>query len=147
MIGTKWVFRNKHVENGKIIKNKASFSQQEGIDYTKTFALVARLKAIHILLSFATHNNIILYQMDVKSAFLNGTINEEVYVKQPSSFLSDDFQNYVFKLKKVLYVQIHDDIIFCANDVILCEEFLKLMQEEFEMNMMGEFFGTSNQTN
>ena len=95
-------------ENGIIIRNKArlvaqGYNQQEGIDYEETFAPVARLEAIRMLLAFACHKNFILYQMDVKSAFLNGFINEEVYVEQPPGFESFNFPNHVFKLKKALY--------------------------------------------
>ena len=83
IIGTKWVFRNKLNEQVEVIRNKArlvaqGYSQQEGIDYTETFALVARLEAIRLLLSYAVNHNITLYQMDVKSAFLNGVISEEI---------------------------------------------------------------------
>ena len=86
VIGPKWVYRNKMDENGIIIRNKArlvaqGYNQQEGIDYEETFAPVARLEAIRMLLAFACYKNFILYQMDVKSAFLNGFINEEVYVE------------------------------------------------------------------
>jgi len=78
---SKWVFRNKLNEQGEVTKNKdrlvtQGYSQQEGIDYTKTFALVARLESIRLLLSYAVNHGIILYQMDVKSAFLNGVIEE-----------------------------------------------------------------------
>ena len=95
-------------ENDIIIRNKArlvaqGYNQQEGIDYEETFAPVARLEAIRMLLAFACHKNFILYQMDVKSAFLNGFINEEVYVEQPLGFGSFNFPNHVFKLKKILY--------------------------------------------
>src|ERR1044072_4471729 len=88
VIGTKWVFRNKLNEKGEVVRNKArlvaqGYSQQEGIDYTETFAPIARLEEIRLLISFFVNHNIILYQMDVKSAFLNGYISEEVYVKQP----------------------------------------------------------------
>ena len=108
VIGTKWVYRNKMDENGIIIRNKArlvaqGYNQQEGIDYEETFAPVARLEAIRMLLAFACHKNFILYQMDVKSAFSNGFINEEVYVEQPPGFGSFNFPNHVFKLKKELY--------------------------------------------
>jgi len=86
IIGTKWVFINKLNEQGEVTRNKAwlvaqGYSQQEGIDYTETFAPVARLEAIRLLLSYAINHGIILYQMDVKSAFLNGVIEEEVFVK------------------------------------------------------------------
>jgi len=88
IIWTRWVFRNKLDEEGKIIRNKArlvaqGYNQQERIDYDETFALVARLEAIRILLAYASHKNIKLFQMDVKSAFLNGFLHEEVYVHQP----------------------------------------------------------------
>ena len=102
------MYRNKMDENGIIIINKArlvaqGYNQQEGIDYEETFAPVARLEAIRMLLAFACHKNFILYQMDVKSAFLNGFINEEVYVEQPPGFGSFNFPNHVFKLKKAFY--------------------------------------------
>ncbi|GJR20017.1 retrovirus-related pol polyprotein from transposon TNT 1-94 [Tanacetum coccineum] len=85
-IGFKWVFRNKKDEHGITTKNKArlvaqGYSQEEGIDYDETFALVARMEAIRIFLAFATYMNFKVYQMDVKSAFLNGKLKEEVYVK------------------------------------------------------------------
>ena len=108
VIGTKWVFRNKIDENGIIVRNKArlvaqGYNQQEGIDYEETFSLVARLKAIRMSIVFACYKNFILYQMDVKSVFLNGFINEEVYVEQPSGFESFNLPNHVFKLKNALY--------------------------------------------
>ena len=79
------------------------YNQEEGIDYEETFAPVARMEAIRILIAFAAHMEIKLYQMDVKSAFLNGYLKEEVYVKQPPGFESDEFPNHVFKLDKALY--------------------------------------------
>ena len=108
IIGTKWVFRNKLNEQGEVTRNKArlvaqGYSQQEGIDYSETFAPVARLEAIRLLLSCAVNHGIILYQMDVKSAFLNGVIEEEVYVKQPPGFEDLKYPDHVFKLKKSLY--------------------------------------------
>ncbi|XP_066374820.1 uncharacterized protein [Miscanthus floridulus] len=107
-IGTKWVFKNKQGEDGHVVRNKArlvaqGFSQKEGIDYGETFAPVARLEAIHILLAFAASRGYKLYQMDVKSAFLNGFIEEEVYVKQPPGFEHPNFPDRVFKLQKALY--------------------------------------------
>ncbi|GJS29291.1 retrovirus-related pol polyprotein from transposon TNT 1-94 [Tanacetum coccineum] len=79
------------------------YNQQEGIDYDETFAPVARLEAIKIFLAFPTYMNFIVYQMDVKSAFLNGKLKEEVYVKQPPGFESNEFPNHVCKLDKALY--------------------------------------------
>ncbi|GJS52033.1 retrovirus-related pol polyprotein from transposon TNT 1-94 [Tanacetum coccineum] len=186
VIGTKWVFRNKLDENGIISRNKPrlvaqGYNQQEGIDYDETYAPVARLESIRILLAIAYENDFKLYQMDVKSAFLNGFINEEVYVAQPSGFIDFQKPNYVYKLKKALYglkqapkawyarlkaflikheylmgmvdntlftkkskshlniVQIYvDDIIFGSTCQNLCDDFAKIIHDEFEMSMMGE---------
>jgi hypothetical protein len=91
VIGTKWVYRNKQDEHGIVVKNKArlvskGYSQLEGLYYGETFAQVARLEAISILLAYAPSHKMKLFQMDVKSAFLNGFINGEVYVEQPPGF-------------------------------------------------------------
>ncbi|WVZ81027.1 hypothetical protein U9M48_028454 [Paspalum notatum var. saurae] len=101
-IGTKWVFKNKQGENRMVVRNKG-FCQKEGIDYEETFAPVARLEAIRILLAFAAPKGFKLQQMDVKSAFLNGFIEEEVYVRQPLVFESARFPDRVYKLRKALY--------------------------------------------
>ena len=84
-IGTRWVFRNKLDGDGIVVRNKArlvakGYSQEEGIDYDETYALVARLEAIKIFLAFAAHSNFKVYQMDMKSAILNGKLEEEVYL-------------------------------------------------------------------
>jgi hypothetical protein len=88
VIGTKWVFENKQDVNGILVRNKARlvaqrYSQVEGIDYGETYAPVAHLESIHILLAYASHHNFTLQQMDVKSAFLNGPLHELVYVNKP----------------------------------------------------------------
>jgi hypothetical protein len=108
VIGTKWIFKNKQDENGIVVRNKArlvaqGFSQVEGIDYGETYAPVARLESIRILLAYASHQNFKLQQMDVKSAFLYGPLKEEVYVKQPPGFEDPNFPNHVYKLDKALY--------------------------------------------
>ena len=108
IIGTKWVYRNKLDEKGNVIRNKArlvakGYNQEEGIDFDETYAPVARLEAIRLLLAFACYMNFNLFQMDVKSAFLNGNILEEVYVDQPPGFENHAFPNHVFKLNKALY--------------------------------------------
>ena len=108
VIGTKWVFRNKQDDQGVVVRNKArlvakGFSQVEGLDFGETFAPVARLEAIRILLAYASSYDIKLYQMDVKSAFLNGYINEEVYVDQPPGFEDPRYPNHVYRLSKALY--------------------------------------------
>jgi hypothetical protein len=106
-IGTKWVWKNKEGENGEVLRNKSrlvaqGYSQKEGIDY-ETFAPVARLEAIRILLTFSVAKGFKLYQMDVRSAFLNGFLKEEVYVKQPLGFESAEFPHRLYRLRKALY--------------------------------------------
>jgi hypothetical protein len=107
-IGTKWVWKNKEGENGEVVRDKSrlvaqGYSQKEGIDYEESFAPVARLEAIRILLAFSMAKRFKLYQMDVKSAFLNGFLEEEVYVKQPPVFERVEFPHKVYRLRKVLY--------------------------------------------
>ncbi|GJY31553.1 retrovirus-related pol polyprotein from transposon TNT 1-94, partial [Tanacetum coccineum] len=186
IIGTKWVFRNKLDENGIVSRNKArlvaqGYNQQEGINYDETYALVARLESIRILLAYSCVLDFNLFQMDLKSAFLNGFINEEVYMAQPLGFIDFEKPDHVYKLKKALYglkqapkawydrlkaflikheykmgmvdntlftkkkssnliiVQIYvDDIIFGSTCQDMCDEFAKIMHDEFEMSMMGE---------
>jgi hypothetical protein len=108
VIGTKWVFKNMQGEDGEIVRNKAHlvaqwFSQVEGLDFGETFALVACLEAIRILLALAAYKGFKLYQIDVKSAFLNGVIQEEVYVRQPLGFENRRYPDRVYKLSKALY--------------------------------------------
>ncbi|GJW50203.1 putative ribonuclease H-like domain-containing protein [Tanacetum coccineum] len=107
-IGTKWVYRNKKDERGVVVRNKARLvaqghRQEEGIDYDEVFAPVARLEAIRIFLAFASYMGFIVYQMDVKSAFLYGKIDEEVYVSQPPGFLDPKYPQKVYKVVKALY--------------------------------------------
>jgi hypothetical protein len=108
VIGTKWVLGNKQDENGVVTRNKArlvaqGFTQVEGLDFEETYAPVARLEAIRMLLAYAAHHDFKLYQLDVKSAFLNGPIQEFIYVEQPPGFEDLKFPNHVYKLQKVLY--------------------------------------------
>jgi hypothetical protein len=103
-IGTKWVWKNKEAENGEVMRNKLTlvtqgYSQKEGIYYEETFAPVDRLEAIRILLAFSVAKGFRLYQMDAKSAFLNGFLKEEVYVRQPPGFESVEFPHRVYKLR------------------------------------------------
>ncbi|GJR17002.1 ribonuclease H-like domain-containing protein [Tanacetum coccineum] len=107
-IGTKWVYRNKKDERGIVIKNKARLvaqghTQEEGIDYDEVFAPVARIEAIRIFLAYASYMGFTVYQMDVKSAFLYGQIEEEVYVCQPLGFEDPDHPDKVYKVVKALY--------------------------------------------
>ncbi|GJW89283.1 retrovirus-related pol polyprotein from transposon TNT 1-94 [Tanacetum coccineum] len=171
-------------ENGVVSRNKVrlvaqSYNQQEGIDYDETYAPVARLESIRILLAYACALD--LFQMDLKSAFLNSFMNEEIYMAQPLGFIDFANPNHVYRLKKALYglkqapkawydrlkaflikhdctmgmvdntlftkkknsnliiVQIYvDDIIFGSTCQELCDDFAKIMHDEFEMSMMGE---------
>jgi hypothetical protein len=108
VVGTKWVFRNKQDEHGVVTRNKArlvakGYAQVAGLDFEETFAPMARLESIHILLAYAAHHSFRLFQMDVKSAFLNGPIKEEVYVEQPPGFEDERYLDHVCKLSKALY--------------------------------------------
>ncbi|GJW58478.1 putative ribonuclease H-like domain-containing protein [Tanacetum coccineum] len=108
VIGTKWVYRNKRDERGVVVRNKArlvaqGYTQEEGIDYDEVFAPVARIEAIRLFLAFASFMGFIVYQMDVKSAFLYGTIDEDFFVSQPPGFVDPDHPNKVYKVVKALY--------------------------------------------
>jgi hypothetical protein len=108
VVGTEWVFHNKQDKYGVVIRNKSrlvtkGYSQVESLDFDKTFASVGRLESIHILLAYATHHDFKLYQMDVKSVFLNGSIKEEVYVKQPPGFKNKEYPNYIYKPHMTLF--------------------------------------------
>jgi hypothetical protein len=103
LIGAKWVFKNKQ-ENETVVRNKArlitkGYSQVEGVDFDATFSPIARLEAICIMLAYSSHHHFRLYPMDVKSAFLNGYINEEFFVEQPPRFENPKKLNHVYKLK------------------------------------------------
>ncbi|GJU15944.1 putative ribonuclease H-like domain-containing protein [Tanacetum coccineum] len=159
-IGTKWVYRNKKDERGVVVRNKARLvtqgdRQEEGIDYDEVFAHVAMIEAIKIFLAFASYMGFIVYKMDVKSAFLYGKIDEEVYVSQPpawyatlSTFLlkngyrrgTIDKTLFIKKDKHdIILVQVYvDDIIFGSTKKSWCDEFEALMKSRFQMSSMGE---------
>nr|GEV58150.1 hypothetical protein [Tanacetum cinerariifolium] len=108
IIKTKWIFKNKKDESSLVIRNKArlvavGYSQQEGIDYDETFAPVAQIEAIRLFLAYAAHKDFTVFQMDVKTAFLNGILKEEVYVSQPPGFVSKQYPDHVYALDKALY--------------------------------------------
>ncbi|GJZ06102.1 putative ribonuclease H-like domain-containing protein [Tanacetum coccineum] len=157
---TKWVFKNKKDEREIVIRNKErlvaqGYTQEEGIDYDEVFAPDARIEAIRLFLAYASFKDFVVYQMDVKSAFLYGKVKEEVYVCQPPGFEDSDFPDRVYKVEKALYglhqaprawhkgnillVQVYaDDIIFGSTKKELCNAFEKLMHEKFQMSSMGE---------
>ena len=108
VIGTKWVFRNKLNEDGQVSRNKArlvykGYSQQEGIDYGETFSPIARLEGVRTLLAYPAYKGFKVYQMDVKSTFLNGILDEEVYIEQLEGFVDPNKIDIVCKLYKALY--------------------------------------------
>ena len=107
-IGVKWVFKTKFNKNGEVDKYKArlvakGYCQQYGIDYAEVFALVARLDTIRIIIAFDAQKSWVIYQLDVKSAFLHGKINEEVFVDQPSGYEQKGHESKVYRLKRALY--------------------------------------------
>ncbi|KAJ9558178.1 hypothetical protein OSB04_012792 [Centaurea solstitialis] len=108
VIDTKWLFKNKRDANNIIVRNKArlvakGYRQQEGIDYDETFAPVARLEAIRMFLAYAAYKDFTVFQMDVKTTFLDGHLKEEVYVAQPEGFVDKEHPDYVYVLDKALY--------------------------------------------
>nr|GEY34995.1 hypothetical protein [Tanacetum cinerariifolium] len=120
--------------------------QEEGIDYDEVFALVDRIKAIRIFLAFASLMRFIVYQKDVKSAFLYGTIDEEVYVTQPPGFVDPkrgtiDKTLFIKKDKKdIMLVQVYvGDIIFGSTKKSWCDEFEALMKSRFQMKILKKF--------
>ncbi|GKC33493.1 putative ribonuclease H-like domain-containing protein [Tanacetum coccineum] len=130
------VYKNKKDERGIIVRNKArlvaqGYTQEKGIDYDEVFAPVARIEAIRLFLAYASFMGFIMYQMDVKSAFLYGTIEEEVYVYQPPGFEDPQFPNKVYKV----YV---DDVIFGSTKKSLCVEFEQMMHKRFQISSIGE---------
>ena len=173
-------------ENGDVIRIKAKlfckrYTQQEGIDFEESFAPVARLDAIRMFLAISSFQEFRVYQMDVKSTFLNGDLEEEVYIEQPDGFILGNDQKLVCRLRKALYglkqaprawyyrldkylhqqgfskglddsnlyikiennkllilVVYVDDIIFCSNEEAMSRNFASVMQQEFEMSLLGE---------
>ncbi|GKC56771.1 retrovirus-related pol polyprotein from transposon TNT 1-94 [Tanacetum coccineum] len=104
----KWLFNNKHDEENTVIRNKThpvmrGYHQEEGIDFEESFALVARMEAIRIVLAYVAHKSFTVFQMDVKTAFLHGSLKEDVYVCQPEGFIDANHSSHVYKLKKALY--------------------------------------------
>ncbi|GKC40326.1 retrovirus-related pol polyprotein from transposon TNT 1-94 [Tanacetum coccineum] len=108
LIKLKWIYKVKTDEFGGVLKNKArlvaqGFRQEEGIDFEESFTPVARIEAIRIFVANAANKNMTIFQMDVKTAFLNGELKEEVYVSQPEGFVDQEYPSHVYKLKKALY--------------------------------------------
>ncbi|GJZ65974.1 reverse transcriptase domain-containing protein [Tanacetum coccineum] len=108
IIAVKWLWKNKSDAENIVIRNKSclvakGYKKEEGIDFEESFSPVARLEAVRMFVAFATHKNITIFQMDIKTAFLNGQLKEEVYISQPDGFVDLDFLDHVYRLKKALY--------------------------------------------
>eukprot|EP00253_Pinus_taeda_P005170 PITA_05170 len=156
VIGTKWIFKNKLNENGEVIRNKArlvckGYAQQEGIGFEETFAPVARLEAIRMFLALSSFQKFKVFQMDIKSAFLNGDLEEEAprawyycldkYLHQQGFSKGSADSNLYIKIEndKLLILVVYvDDIIFGSNEEAMSQSFALMMQKEFEMSLLGE---------
>ncbi|GJY73253.1 retrovirus-related pol polyprotein from transposon TNT 1-94 [Tanacetum coccineum] len=108
LIKLKWIYKIKTGEFGGVLKNKArlvalGFKQEEGINFEESFASVARIKSIRIFVANAANKNMMIFQMDVRTDFLNGELKEEVYISQPKGFVDQDNPSHVYKLKKAMY--------------------------------------------
>ncbi|GJV22779.1 retrovirus-related pol polyprotein from transposon TNT 1-94 [Tanacetum coccineum] len=137
VIALKLLWKNKCDAENIVVRNKTrlmakGYKQEEGIEFEESFAPIARLEAVRMFIAYAAHKNIIIFQMDVKMAFLNGPLKEEVYVGQTEGFIDTEFPNYVYKLKK-LYTVISKHL---EHD--FSKRFENLMKNNFEMSMMGE---------
>ncbi|GJT56642.1 retrovirus-related pol polyprotein from transposon TNT 1-94 [Tanacetum coccineum] len=147
-INMKWLWKNKCDEENIVIRNKArlvakGYNQQEGIDFKESFAPVARLEAVRLFVAYAAHKSFPIYQMDVKTTFLNGPLKEEVYVNQPDRFVNPQHPDKVYRLKKALYglkqaPRAWYDELSNLLKPKLSKKFGKLMHIKFEMSMMGE---------
>ncbi|GJU23805.1 retrovirus-related pol polyprotein from transposon TNT 1-94 [Tanacetum coccineum] len=140
IIKLKWLGKNKKDEDQTVIRNKArlvakGYAQEEGIDFEESFAPVARLEAVRIFVAYAAHKSFPIYQMDVKTAFLNGPLKEEVYVARKSLPSEESFVWIKASSKSLIYV---DDIIFGSTNPKYSKRFEKLMHSRFEMSLMGE---------
>ncbi|GJZ49731.1 retrovirus-related pol polyprotein from transposon TNT 1-94 [Tanacetum coccineum] len=147
IIALKWIYKVKLDEYGDVLKNKArlvakGYRQEKGINFEKSFAPVARIEAIRIFITNVASKNMIIYQMDVKTAFLNGELKEEVYVSSGKQFSKGVVDPTLFNRKTgkhILLVQVYvDDIIFASTNPKACEIFSKEISSKFQMSMMGQ---------
>eukprot|EP00253_Pinus_taeda_P002528 PITA_02528 len=153
VIRTKWIFKNRLNENREVIRNNArlvckGYAQQEGVDFEETFAPIARLESIRMFLAISSFQKFKVYQMDVKSSFLNGELEEEVYIEQPDKFILGNDPKFVCIFKKALYGL--KQAPRACNEEAMSQNFSLVMQKEFEMSMLGEltsFLGLQVQQN
>nr|GEW88175.1 hypothetical protein [Tanacetum cinerariifolium] len=143
----KWLLKNKHDEENTVIRNKThlvmrGYQKEEGIDFKESFVPVVRMEAIRIFLAYAAHKGFTVYQIDVKTAFLHGSLKEDMYVCQPEGFINADHPSHVYNLKKALYrlkqAPRAYDIIFSSTNPRYATLFSDLMKSRFKMSMMGE---------
>ncbi|RVW64797.1 Retrovirus-related Pol polyprotein from transposon TNT 1-94 [Vitis vinifera] len=144
-IGVKWIYKTKFNENGEVDKYKArlvakGYTQQHGVDYTKVFAPVARMETIRLVVALAAQRKWTIYQLDVKSAFLHGELNEEVFVEQPCGYVQKGHEQKVYKLKKALYglKQAPRAWYSRIEAYFMKEDFKRSMKDEFDMTDLGK---------
>ncbi|RVX04494.1 Retrovirus-related Pol polyprotein from transposon RE1 [Vitis vinifera] len=147
IIGVKWVFRIKYNSDGSVNKLKArlvvkGYSQEYGVDFSNTFAPVARHDTIRLLVALATKMGWKIHHLDVKSAFLNGVLEEDIYVEQPEGFQVSGCEDKVYKLHKALYglkqAPRADDLLVTGCNSKILKQFMVQMESEFEMFNLGE---------
>nr|GEW63862.1 retrovirus-related Pol polyprotein from transposon TNT 1-94 [Tanacetum cinerariifolium] len=158
VIKIKWLWKNNTDAKNMVIQKKSrlvakGYSQQEGIYFEESFSPVARLEVVRMFVAYAAHKNFTIYQMDVKTAFLNGSLKEEVLVSSPNGFVDPDFPNHVYHLKKALYglkqpprawydklssFLIEHHFTKGSTNPVFSNIFSKLMKDNFKMSMIGE---------
>ncbi|GJZ83001.1 retrovirus-related pol polyprotein from transposon TNT 1-94 [Tanacetum coccineum] len=117
----------KRLDVWELVKCPVGYRQEEGINFEESYAPVARLEAVKIFVAYAAHKNFLIFQMDVKTTFLNGPLKEEVFVRQPDGFVDPEFPNHVYHLKKAL-----------STKIVFAKRFQKLLKDNFEMSMIDE---------
>ncbi|GJV80942.1 retrovirus-related pol polyprotein from transposon TNT 1-94 [Tanacetum coccineum] len=146
IINLKWIFKVKLDEYDEVLKNKArliakGYHQEEGIDFEDSFSPVARIEAIHIFIAYVAHMNMTVFQMDSKTAFLNGILKEELYVSQPEGFVDQDHPTHVFRLKKALYGAA-DLTLFMRKEgehIILSQRHFFINQSKYALEMLKKY--------
>nr|GEZ39064.1 copia protein [Tanacetum cinerariifolium]GEZ39331.1 copia protein [Tanacetum cinerariifolium] len=136
VINMKWLWKNKRDEENIVIRNKdrlvaKGYSQHEGIDFEESFSPVARLEAVRLFVAYVAHKSFPVYQMDVKTSFLNGPLKEEVYVNQPDGFVDPHHPDKVYRLKKALYGR-------KQAPRVLCDELSNFLDTDFNLNAFSD---------
>ncbi|GJR16785.1 retrovirus-related pol polyprotein from transposon TNT 1-94 [Tanacetum coccineum] len=147
----KWLFKNKHDEENTVIRNKTrlvmrGYRQEEGINFKESFAPVAQMEAIRIFLAYAAYKGFTMYQMDVKTAFLHGSLKEDMYVCQPEGFIDADHPSHVYKLKKALY-GLKQASRACCFEMSMIGEMTFFLGLQVNQSLSGIFINQSNYVN